>query len=257
MATEKRFYEPPPQLLRRRTGQAILSLLSLILGVFAGVAAVRFLSSPAFKPAGPHGFGTFEHGFATEQILPNDLYQIEQRRFSGDVDWLPSGEEVMNLPPSEPAYVGDPTPAIDKAWDELVGHRYWSIAESEAKSLWGVNHVQYRDYVKGGYTGGFDVFHMLHCLDMMRQRLSPEYYLHMHAYSGMEHDMHCIEQIRQRLQCSADSTITPAKYFEHKPGWGMYVDSAQVHTCRNFQNLWKYTQERSNGSLKVPRIQWQ
>ncbi|KXT15673.1 hypothetical protein AC579_6114 [Pseudocercospora musae] len=245
---------PQPKTRRYALSKIIILLSSLAVGIFLGTV----LSLGHRKDALPHhhGFGTFEHGFVTEKILPPELYEIEHRRFTSSVGFHSDGTEFLIQEPSEPVYVGEPSPEIDGAWEELVHDRYWSISESEAKSLWGVGYEMYRDEVKGGWTGGFDTFHILHCLNMIRKRLSPEYYAgSMPHFGGAEHDMHCIEQIRQRIQCSAPGTAIPTRYSPDMKA--MYVDSAQIHTCRKFENLWQYTRSRSpGGSLEVERIKW-
>lgn len=87
--------------------------------------------------------------------VPASLFQMEQRRFTGKIVFETDGSEVLVLPTSEPAFVGEPSPAIDAAWDHLVEGRYWSISEREARALWGVGYQQYRDERHGGYTGGW------------------------------------------------------------------------------------------------------
>lgn len=78
-----------------------------------------------------------------------------QYQFDGAVQFLPNKNERLLLDPTRPVYVGtSPTPAMDEAWERLIGYRYWSISEQEAKRLWGVSYVHYRDYRQGGYTGG-------------------------------------------------------------------------------------------------------
>ncbi|KAF7194425.1 hypothetical protein HII31_04230, partial [Pseudocercospora fuligena] len=216
---------------------ALMPLFSLVLGLYFGYTASQIYRSIPSRNFSTHDFGTLEHGFVTEKMLPPNLYEIEQRRFTGGIRFLSDGSKSLMLDAGEPVYVGDPSPEIDRAWDELVEARYWSISRDEAKMLWGVGFERYRDHLKGGYTGG--------------KNLSPDYYPAHHVlFGGTEHN----KQIRQRIQCSADGTITPLRY---QPAIDqMYVDSDQVHTCRKFQNLWSFTRERYNGSLAVPRIQW-
>ncbi|KAF2214227.1 hypothetical protein CERZMDRAFT_37986 [Cercospora zeae-maydis SCOH1-5] len=244
-------------------------MASIAAGILTGYAAISLIRSlRASTTIDRSGLGTFEHGFVTERIctdnfwpiilraivdtfplVPTSKYEIELQRFTGSVEWLSNGTEVLVLDPSERPYVGDPSPAIDQAWEDLVEARYWSISEREARMLWGVGYAQYRDHVHEAAPQ----FLTEDDKNMIRKRLNSEYYTMPH-FGGAEHDMHCIEQIRQRLQCSASGTITPARYSKNLPG--MYVDSQQVHTCRNFDRLWEYTRERYNGSLVVPRKQW-
>jgi len=51
------------------------------------------------------------------------------------------------------------------------------------------------------------------------------------------------------IQCYGDITPIPSRYY---PGIGQnYIDSDQVHTCRNFGRLRTWVSERYNGSLAV------
>ena len=60
---------------------------------------------------------------------------------------------------------------------------------------------------------------------------------------------HCIDHIRQSLQCQGDMTPIPSTYF---PSIRQnYVVTKQVHTCRKFEPIVKYTNARVNGSLLV------
>ena len=68
--------------------------------------------------------------------------------------FLENTTEILHLDPQIPLYVGPPNPEIDHNWEAITEARYWSISEDEAKRLWGVGRAQYRDHIKGGYTGG-------------------------------------------------------------------------------------------------------
>lgn len=39
--------------------------------------------------------------------------------------------------PENIRYVGEPSPEIDENWQRLIGKRYFSISEEEAKRAWG------------------------------------------------------------------------------------------------------------------------
>jgi hypothetical protein len=154
-------------------GLILIQILSLFAGTLLGIIYTPLQRDTTCSSRHHDGLGTFEHGFTTEMIrtslqitqrvldvltishvVPSDLYEVSERRFTGRLEFHTDGSETLILPDSEPAYVGDPSPAIDAAWDHLVEGRYWSISEKEARMLWGVGYQQYRDQVKGGYTGG-------------------------------------------------------------------------------------------------------
>jgi hypothetical protein len=105
---------------------------------------------------------------------------LEERRFTTPVDFQLDGTEFLVTSPGETMYVGTPSDQIDRAWEELLWGRYFSISEEEAKDLWGADYGIYYDRAKTGYSGGlvllwhfevekliwhsFDMFHQLHCL---------------------------------------------------------------------------------------------
>lgn len=59
----------------------------------------------------------------------------------------------LNEQPGGPKYFGTGA-EVDAAWDELLWGRYFSISENEARQLWGDEYREYRDFIRGGYTGG-------------------------------------------------------------------------------------------------------
>ncbi len=86
-----------------------------------------------------------------------------------------------------------------------------------------------------------DVFHQLHCLNMMRKLVYPDTYP-TDLTSGTDksadnvvHFEHCYEQLRQSLQCHADvSTI----FWEWSERRQRYLGNAHTtHTCRNFDKI--------------------
>jgi len=141
--------------------------------IFSATLCVGFYCGMLVKstPKAEGRFGAYETGFRTEglckfgcpdliesnilmnKVLPH-LIQLELKTFSGNVRFLENGTEVLVLDPNDTVYVGEPTKAIDRAWDELLEGRYFSISEEEAQLLWGDSYEVYRDQKNGGFTGG-------------------------------------------------------------------------------------------------------
>lgn len=120
------------------------------------------------------------------------------------------------------------------------------------------------------------MFHTLHCLNRIRERFYPEYYVQEDHYVHRVHHrkhfsnkslfikiknitwcwhwdlVHCIEQIRQYIMCAGDMTPTPTIYNEARKH--SYIDSDVTHTCRNFGQLRDWLSQRYNGSLAVQPI---
>ncbi|KAH6671337.1 hypothetical protein B0J14DRAFT_93493 [Halenospora varia] len=105
------------------------------------------------------------------------------------------------------------------------------------------------------YIVGLDVFHQLHCLNMIRKSLYPAYYngypQHVETTQNITleetedgmawHLSHCIDSIRQSLMCSSDiSTI----YWHWLPELDKSAPSTQTtHTCRDFSRIKKWAEE--------------
>lgn len=70
------------------------------------------------------------------------------------MDFQLDGTEFLVTLPGEIMYVGTPSQEIDRAWDELLWGRYFSISEEEARDLWGADYRMYYDRAKFGYSGG-------------------------------------------------------------------------------------------------------
>ncbi|KAJ4424905.1 hypothetical protein N0V82_000408 [Gnomoniopsis sp. IMI 355080] len=195
-------------------------------------------------------FGLYEKGWIEEKLIPPESIQIEQVRFKSPVDFEMDGHEFLVVEPDEKIYVGDSWDEIDRNWEELLWGRYFSISEDEAKSLWPDKYLEYVDPIKSGWTGGFDVFHQLHCLNQIRQALHRDIYPEVPIH-GAVHTEHCINHLRQAIMCWGTTTVIPTKYF---PGYrSTYVVTDAVHTCRAFDPIRELTKERFNGSLSVAR----
>lgn len=138
-------------------------------------------------------------------------------------------------------YQQPPSPEVDKAWDELYNFGVTKIPKSIASNL--VNKTYRIPGDEEHYVIELDVFHELHCLNMLRKALYPEYYPPIKVFAsptenhlfGVMHRGHCIESIRQSLMCSVD--ISPIVW--------QWVDRVQevrvvgniIHTCRSFDKV--------------------
>lgn len=86
-----------------------------------------------------------------------------------------------------------------------------------------------------------DVFHQLHCLNLMRKLVYPETFP-MDLTSGSDeaednvyHMEHCYDQLRQSLQCAADTSTI---YWEWSvPKKKMFGNLKTTHTCKDFSKI--------------------
>ena len=97
-----------------------------------------------------------------------------------------------------------------------------------------------------GWAGTFEVFHQIHCLNLLRKRFfAPE--RNGPADWGEEadlwawHNEHCFEYLRQTLLCHADVNIFPLEYDARHE---VYVPRPSAEKrCRNWDVVHEYARE--------------
>ncbi|KAI5927173.1 hypothetical protein F4810DRAFT_707123 [Camillea tinctor] len=139
-------------------------------------------------------------------------------------------------------YQGPPTPERDALWDDLYGFGISRIPRESASKL--VNKTVPIPGEPGQYVIQLNVFHQLHCLNMIRKSLySDVEYPPDHELMGIEHIEHCYDALRQSLMCSADVTPLPWQWVEE-------VQEAKevarvAHTCRDFEAVRTWAKENA------------
>ncbi|TFK42241.1 hypothetical protein BDQ12DRAFT_762509, partial [Crucibulum laeve] len=128
---------------------------------------------------------------------------------------------------------------VDRAWGELYNHTLLKIPKNEAALL--PNKTYPIKDEPGYYLAGLDVFHQLHCLNNVRRALHREYYVN-DTHLDEDHVSHCIDSIRQSLMCNADISVNVWQWSNELSAVVGY--STQAHSCRNFNKLREWAQER-------------
>jgi hypothetical protein len=177
--------------------------------------------------------------------LPN---KIIRKRFTNDLLYNSSSKTVYNQPlhPDEIKYIGEPSPAIDTAWDNLLHAQYIALEESETNQI-PPSHISPTWYNGEHNFMELSVFHNLHCLNEIRLALSPGRDVeHKHErdlfHQGTVHLDHCVDQIRQALMCHADLTPVPMQQIEGLEN--TLIGNGEEHTCRDFDAIWQWVEER-------------
>ncbi|KAK8083992.1 hypothetical protein PG996_002773 [Apiospora saccharicola] len=131
----------------------------------------------------------------------NHLIRYERRPF------------VLGFGDNLTEYEADPSPELDAKWDDLystVG--IVAISQKQASHMAEKTQPLPHD-PEHRYVVGLNVFHDLHCLNMLRKHLLPEYYPEYKNASGTEagfmHIMHCVDALRQSVMCNVDLAIIP------------------------------------------------
>ncbi|KAJ0152076.1 hypothetical protein CTA2_262 [Colletotrichum tanaceti] len=139
---------------------------------------------------------------------------------------------------------------VDRAWDHItnnVGDQMISHAELTRLGL-DPKSIKITNAVTGeeGYRVGLEVFHQLHCLNLLRMSTFPEYYSDPEVGGDVAttdpkalrgHVDHCLEALRLNLMCQADIGVFTFKTYPDLPLEGHWPDFSTLHTCRNFDDI--------------------
>ncbi|KAF4625988.1 hypothetical protein G7Y89_g12180 [Cudoniella acicularis] len=106
------------------------------------------------------------------------------------------------------------------------------------------------------YILTLDVFHQMHCLDVVRMALYRDRYdKHFYNPDGSVdyckwlHIDHCVDQVRQAIMCAADVSVVYFEWSDVVQGMRPRVDNS--HTCRDYSKILQWAKERH-----VPAEQW-
>ncbi|WEW55740.1 hypothetical protein PRK78_001173 [Emydomyces testavorans] len=98
------------------------------------------------------------------------------------------------------------------------------------------------------YLAQTEVFHLLHCLDMLRKEISYEHY-YFPKYGktpDAEHNAHishCIDILAQSIKCTSSTDVILFNWVE---GWDQpFPDFTNKHVCKDFDALLEYVNENS------------
>ncbi|KAJ9134414.1 Tat pathway signal sequence [Pleurostoma richardsiae] len=194
----------------------------------------------------------FTLSFCERTARPSDL--TVTRQFSSYSPVAPVVEYNTvryNLTPLvEGPFVGF-GPKVDEAWDSISEMGDQMISEEELDRL-GLprNSLKIKHPKTGveGYRAAVEVFHQLHCLNLLRMRIHKDYYINIYSdiqeeEEGLQaHVDHCIETLRINLMCTSDIGIFT---FREYPEYGyeegdFWPDFSTLHTCRNFDGIHKW-----------------
>ncbi|KAF6832220.1 hypothetical protein CPLU01_06319 [Colletotrichum plurivorum] len=138
---------------------------------------------------------------------------------------------------------------VDRAWDHItnnVGDQMISHAELTKLGL-DPKSIKITNPITGeeGYRAGLEVFHQLHCLNLLRMATYPDYYSREEVGGDVATDAedlrghvdHCLEALRMNLMCQADIGVFTFKMYPDLPVEGHWPDFSTLHTCRNFDDI--------------------
>ncbi|THU86392.1 hypothetical protein K435DRAFT_683749 [Dendrothele bispora CBS 962.96] len=138
-------------------------------------------------------------------------------------------------------YQGAPSQEVDTAWYDL--YRYLAVAVPKSEAAKMANRTSPIPGDELNYIIIPDVFHTLHCLNIIRRALYPEHYQHSAENLDLtrSHVNHCIDTIRQSLMCCSD--VSPIVWRWNETRNLSEFRSDVVHECRNFEKIQEWAKE--------------
>jgi len=171
-------------------------------------------------------------------MYPERRYASDQKLYTPVQDILEYESKVFLHTSDTSPYHGPPSDTVDQAWEDLYSFGVSRIPKNQAALM--VNRTIAIPGDEGNYVLILNVFHLLHCLNKLRQALHPDYYPHYGA-KGIDHNEHCLNSIRQSLMCSVD--VTPIVWQWDEKAQRSFIRTDTLHSCRNFENIRKWAKE--------------
>ncbi|KAI9641396.1 hypothetical protein NHQ30_010198 [Ciborinia camelliae] len=149
-------------------------------------------------------------------------------------------------------------PDVDKAWSAIsydIGDQMILPDQLDNISM-PKTHLKVKDPKTGveGYRVGLEVFHQLHCINLLRQVTYRDWYEDIsgefkEGQKGLQmHTDHCLEILRMNVQCNADIGVFTLYMIEDDPLPWPELNS--WHVCRNFNAIVDWATNNSVGIME-------
>lgn len=145
-----------------------------------------------------------------------------------------------------------PDPVVNDAWEELEFIRVFPMTEEQVRKLGKDPEMAVRfpeEYGLGSeaYVGQIDVFHQIHCLNLLRHLAWAEFdrdeKVGKKPYSTLHwvHVSHCTDILMQNLMCNGNLDVITFNWMEDEPL--PFPDFNVKHQCRDFDAIIKWQEE--------------
>ncbi|MCJ1394221.1 hypothetical protein MMC18_007099 [Xylographa bjoerkii] len=162
-----------------------------------------------------------------------------------------NGSLLPDHPPS--IYRQDPSDEVDKAWHRLANINPIPLSSADVEKL-GYDPLIVARWPEvyglgsDAYVGRLDVFHEIHCLDMLRREVHYDHYYGKQWPNGAPQDhrihiSHCVYALLQSLTCSANTD--PFIHYWVDVGDEPYPDFSINRQCRDFEAVLRWQEEKS------------
>ncbi|ODH46887.1 hypothetical protein GX48_07030 [Paracoccidioides brasiliensis] len=147
-------------------------------------------------------------------------------------------------------YVGEPRPALEKAWKDIFDIMNVRLSEDDLQAVGRLkNAVALPD--GSGYAGTLNVFHELHCVRWLYKFVHKDHYFKgatAHEEAIMElHSHHCLNYLRKSAMCHGDVGIIT---YNWKRGSLKPSATATTHQCADWSRITQWSSSRSINMTK-------
>lgn len=136
---------------------------------------------------------------------------------------------------------------VNSTFSSLEGNYLWVDRQTAQKLPFETEHAPSAEHVND-YVVGLSVFHVLHCLSVLRRNIYPHRYNSSMInpdgtvdYHKWHHVDHCLETVRRDILCHADTSATTWEWIE---GSQMSIRAETLHVCRNFDMISQWAYDR-------------
>ncbi|KAF5968182.1 hypothetical protein FCOIX_11553 [Fusarium coicis] len=146
-----------------------------------------------------------------------------------------------------------PDSEVDEAWEDLEIIRVFPITEAEVRRLGKdpellVKFPQEYGLGDNAYMAQIDMFHQIHCLNLLRHLAWAEYNRNGTAkkpFSDLHwiHVSHCTDILMQNLMCNGNLDIITFNWVETQSN--PFPDFAVNHQCRDFDAIYEWQDKHS------------
>ncbi|RGP78626.1 hypothetical protein FLONG3_3248 [Fusarium longipes] len=146
-----------------------------------------------------------------------------------------------------------PDPEVDEAWEDLEIIRVFPITEAEVRRLGKdpellVKFPQEYGLGDNAYMAQIDMFHQIHCLNLLRHLAWAEYNRNGTAkkpFSDLHwiHVSHCTDILMQNLMCNGNLDIVTFNWVETQSN--PFPDFDVNHKCRDFDAIYEWQDKHS------------
>ncbi|KAB5575598.1 hypothetical protein GE09DRAFT_1215359 [Coniochaeta sp. 2T2.1] len=181
---------------------------------------------------------------------------LDRRQMNFAETWLKSSfVNHHNTPPS--IFRQPPSKDVDAAWESIHKNaRNFLITEDEVRRLG--KDPEYTVMAPEEWQNGEEKYfaltqvqHDLHCLNMVRMSMFPDYYFpEGRGWGGEQHFLHCLHALLQSLRCKYSTDVYLASWVEESDF--PVVDFNVSRKCLNYEhdvNSWKPETQRTDAEF--------